>query len=521
MKNRFKSVAVAGACLALTGAFASIAAASSASAAPAQADRAARHAAFKKEYGAFVDRMRAEPYAPPGFVVVVSDGNKVLFERAYGVRDASTRRPLTLDTPIYTASTTKSYVGLLAAQLDAKGVLKLDESLKDVWPDLALPDPLDPSKVTVQGLLSHDSGMVDNGANFRSNTVGDLNAANIPAHLAKHARPRQGFTYTNLGPFLYSMMVEVRTGRDWRDALDREVFRPLGLTRTTIRPQALRPDEVARCNTRMKGAWRPVPLKEPVLLSAGGGVYASGRDAGRWVRAFAAADTSARGRVSKAALARTWRKSTSQSNDFVGLKRDGYGLGWDLAEYEGRRIVTRSGGYTGCMSIVGFLPDSGLSIAVMSVGDGAAFPINLFKQAIDSWEGHPEAAARAASRPGEYTAAVRNTYVAIDAAVAPDLTARAAPESALQAYVGAYDDGDRLGRFHLRIEQGRLVAAMGPMIFDLVPTGEPDAFTGYGRFGSSAYAAFEWEPQPFKFGRDEAGRVKGMDWGQRPFARLP
>jgi CubicO group peptidase (beta-lactamase class C family) len=90
-----------------------------AAAAPRAADaRPSRAHLFAERLSAFIDRLDRDPNAPPGGVVVVVQGNRILLARARGVRDAGTGARMTLDTPIYTASTTKSYTGLLAAELD-------------------------------------------------------------------------------------------------------------------------------------------------------------------------------------------------------------------------------------------------------------------------------------------------------------------------------------------------------------------------------------------------------------------
>lgn len=68
----------------------------------------------------FIAALRQSPAAPPGSAVIVVHRGKTIFESASGVRNLSTGALLTMDTPIYNASVTKSYTGLLAAMLDAE-----------------------------------------------------------------------------------------------------------------------------------------------------------------------------------------------------------------------------------------------------------------------------------------------------------------------------------------------------------------------------------------------------------------
>jgi CubicO group peptidase (beta-lactamase class C family) len=165
------------------------------------------------EFEQAISQLAASPYAPPGFAVLVVEGDRTVFERAYGTRNLATGTPLTLDTPIYNASSTKAYTGLLAAVLDHKGVLPATASLKDVWPDLALRPPLDASTITAGALLSHSSGIHEGGIQFRSNTTGQITSAEVPGLLGAYAVARPpGFAYQNFGPFVWSAMAETRTG---------------------------------------------------------------------------------------------------------------------------------------------------------------------------------------------------------------------------------------------------------------------------------------------------------------------
>ena len=67
--------------------------------------------------GEFIDSL---DYIGPGYAVVVVTEDEIVLNHVEGLRRASTGAPLTTDTPMYIASQTKAYMGLLAARLDAK-----------------------------------------------------------------------------------------------------------------------------------------------------------------------------------------------------------------------------------------------------------------------------------------------------------------------------------------------------------------------------------------------------------------
>lgn len=467
--------------------------------------------AFEQQFGALVEALRASPNAPPGFAVIVTDGQQVVFEGAYGVRNLETGAPMTLDTPIVAASISKSHTALLAARLDAAGVLSLDASLADVWPDLALPEPLDPRAITVRRLLSHQSGMADNWLNLRAITAGNVSLADVAPHISRYATPTPpGFQYSNFGPVLYSMMVEQVTGRDWRDVMADEVFRPMGLTRTTIRLTDLPADDIARCHARLGGAWRTLPMEAAQSLNAAGGIHTSVRDAAHFVQAFAT-DGASMPAIAREQLARTLMQEVEQSGDLLGLARDGYGLGWDLSAYDGQRIVSRSGGYPGCRSLIAFSPTTGVSISAFAVGDAGANPMlfALAKQAFDIAGDRGDLSAITAARIAEYEEAATAALARADAVAAPDFS-RAADPGAMRAYAGRYF-ADVAGAMDVAVAPHGLTAMWNVFPIQLVPTAEADQFEGYVRGRT--------EPHDIRFTRDAHGRIAAFEWNGERFSR--
>lgn len=471
-------------------------------------------AAFSRELGLFVDQLRATPHAPPGFVVVAFHEGETVFERAYGTRNDRTGAPMTLDTPIYNASLTKAYTGLLAALLHEDGKLPADTAITSVWPGLTLPVPVDPDQVTAAKLLSHSSGIFDPGLQFRFNVTGQVSPAAIPKHLATHAEARPGFQYTNFGPFLYSAMVEARTGLTWHQAMKRRVLDPLGLAATYTQLEGRPAAEAARCHVVRGGKLSPVPSKPNAVLNAAGGMYASARDTARFLKLFTTDGRSARGRISPGAIRHSWQQQSVQDRSIAGLKRDGHGLGWDLGPYDGHRYVSRSGSYYGCGSYALWLPEERFGVAVLSIGDVAVTTMNvmILMQAVDLWTEHPEASRRARERVASFhklAATEAQKHQSPD----PKLTHPAPLDRRTAARsVGAYDNA-RLGQAVIALDGDKLVLRAGVLEGELVPVTrneflfvdsaslEASPFTLIGD-GAQGYEAF------IMFGDDRYDRVR-------------
>jgi CubicO group peptidase (beta-lactamase class C family) len=474
--------------------------------APAQpAERAAaadqRTVAFQDQMTGFIERLRADPNAPPGFVVVAVDPERALFEGAYGVRDLSTGAPMTLDTPIDNASVTKAYTGLLAAMFDAEGVLRLDESLSDVWPGLELSPPLDASGATVVEMLSHQNEVWAGGIVFRSYT-GEITASDVPTHLAQYAVPNESsFEYTNYGPIVVSAMLQARTGEPWRDLMRDRVFEPLSLSHTVSDTDAFSADQLAHCHTRFDGAWQSLPRRPTITISAAGGMHASGRDSARFLQLFMSDGRSAQGRFAPEVLRRTWVQAAERPQEIWGLQRDGYGLGWDLGSYDGRRFVARSGGSPGCRATIMFLPEHNFGIAVLSAGDASANTFNslIFRQAIDYWLGAPDAETRAQARISSFPNSAATEAARIDAEQAPWRERRPLGRALISAAEGAYEN-PRLGRAIISRDGEGLSLQIGAFLGEVRPAGE----------GLVLMERRTFEADTFEFVRGQSGAIEAI-----------
>ena len=189
------------------------------------------------------------------------------------------------------------------------------------------------------------------------------------------------------------------------------------MNRTSARAGDFPRDQLALCHARWAGGWQPTPPKPDILMSPAGGMFASGRDTARFIQLFATDGATARSRIPARTLRRTWAREIGNQQEFLGMQRDGYGLGWDLGTILGQPMVSRGGTFTGCRSVILFLPESGLGVVVLSNGDTAGHAHNeaILVQAVDLWTGPPGAAERGAQRIADYQARAARDTARVDA----------------------------------------------------------------------------------------------------------
>lgn len=170
-----------------------------------------------------------------GVVLVARDGH-VLFEKAYGKRDAKRDDPVKLDTRFNLASAGKMFTSVAVWQQIAAGRLSLDTHVGDVLKDY--PNRSFADTVTVRELLSHTSGAGDAGLLGNENAANRARVHSVADMVALESSQPPAFTpgtnqaYSNFGFVVLGRMVEVVSREDFQSYLRRHIFEPAGMTRT-------------------------------------------------------------------------------------------------------------------------------------------------------------------------------------------------------------------------------------------------------------------------------------------------
>lgn len=416
-------------------------------------------------------------------------------------------------TLFYIASQTKSFMGLLAAVLDRKGVLPLDTTLAQVWPGLALPAPADAGRITMADLLSHQEGLRTDTLNLVTAYIRDVPVADYPHLLASETRTRAaGFRYSNLGDLIYGAALEARTGRSWHDWLDAEVLQPLKLDHTVSRTSTVAP-ALLSWNHQWDGArWHADAPKPDALMHAAGGLMASAEDMAMWMRANLSPATD--GAIDPKAF-RTAQQPLARANlSDHEIDCDGYSLGWYTCTYKGEHVLMHPGGYAGAVSVTVLVPaaDAGMSLMVNSDSAMEGLELEFMKAFIGMVTGKSGETERlrkaAAAYPARLAGKTRQRLDAIakgraDPAWGDWTWHPNAP--ALQAFAGRFDN-ETFGTMHLDLGKDGIEARIGALHLSLEPASP-------GLFG--AIAGPLEPPEPLQFDAER----RTFRWKEHVFMR--
>jgi CubicO group peptidase (beta-lactamase class C family) len=461
--------------------------------------------------------------------------------RVHGETKAGSGHAVTADSAFYIASMTKAYVGLLAARLDAEGVLRLDTTLAGIWPGLELPaGGRRANAVRLRDLLVHSIPFRAPEITFLEAYVRDVAPSEYPGLIKRQAVARpDDFQYDNLGYNIYAAALEARTNGNWRVWLKEKVFSPLGMTNTSGRTSDYAADKIAWSHQRAGAlrdgwpradGWYLIPPKADGMMQSAGGLMTSANDMALWLEAQVKGQGPDGSGLTSQIFAKARTDQVAQPPRPQGFPCDGYVYGWNVC-----RLVIRAkedaagedrvfgpffqhgGGYTGVRSLMTAAPNLGFGVAFLSNSDSMTGFLSqeVTELVFELSQGVPGDDVRSRRRVAEYRD--RNASYLIDLQ-ANLQRARAearwkgwawAPDAAaLVAFAGMYERiGALLPQATVDFAEGSLFLTTSDRRYRLTPA-SPDLF------GAQTFAYDEIGA--ITFVRGPGGKVVALDWnGER------
>jgi CubicO group peptidase (beta-lactamase class C family) len=174
-------------------------------------------------------------------------------------------------------SITKTFVAVSVMRLRDEGLLALSDPLETILADTGI------GELTIEQLLSHSSGLrAETGAGWWERTPGGDLAQLSTDTLQGGARfaPARRFHYSNVGFGVLGAVLTAVRGAPWEEVVARELLEPLGMTRTTARPQ--QPAAPGLAVHPWADVVQPEPEHDAGAMGPAGQLWTTVTDLGRW-----------------------------------------------------------------------------------------------------------------------------------------------------------------------------------------------------------------------------------------------
>lgn len=315
-------------------------------------------------------------YRVPALSLAIGVGDDVT-RWAGGSLSFATGVEATHDSVFQIGSVTKVFTATLVMQLVDEGLLDPDARVRDVLPDFRVADEAASARVTIRQLLSHTAGF--EGDVFVDTGPGDdclERYVEILADTPQLFAPGEMFSYNNAGFSTLGRIVEVVRGAPYDRVLRERLLDPLGL-----RHSAVNAAEAVLHRTAVGHLADETGVLSPTTVWS---MERSGSPAGS-VLAMSAADLLAFGRMHVhggvapgAARILSAESVAAMRSEQVVLpdihQGSAWGLGWELFDRGGRRVIGHDGNTIGQSASLRLVPEHDLVIALVANG-GAPHPV--------------------------------------------------------------------------------------------------------------------------------------------------
>ena len=296
----------------------------------------------------------------PGAAVQVWRDGSTLYSKAYGMADLTHAIPFTPETSTNIGSTSKQFTAFAVMLQQERGLLSLDDDIREHIPEL----PAFDQTIQVRHLLTHTSGLRE-FLNIMRMTGRLLNEGDwidrselidiVQRQPALQNDPGAEYNYNNTAFGLAAVIVERTSGQDFHVFMEENVFGPLGMTASMVRPS---PRDIVP--NRSEG-YTPSPSGYRQIGDYGaavgaGAVYASVVDLQTWVENYADPQVGTRASIDE------------MMTSFVlnNGEETGYGYGLSVGEQGGLMRVNHGGADVAHRSMLAYYPEIKAGITVQS-----------------------------------------------------------------------------------------------------------------------------------------------------------
>ncbi len=305
----------------------------------------------------------------PALSIALVDDQTIVWAKGFGFENPHKKTPATPHTLYRVGSVSKPFTALLLMLFVELGLIDLDLPIQEYLPEF---QPINKTgkNITLRQILSHRSGLV------RESPVGNYFDAAKPS-LADTVKslnktelvyvPETKTSYSNAALATAGYVLERTQKAAFPKLIQRKLLDPLDMKDSSFDPSGEQRKRVAKAQMwTYHGREFPAPVWDLGMAPAGS-LYSSVTDQAKFLRFLFAGGKGPRGPILKReSLEKMWTMQFAQKGD-----KAGFGLGFFVSEFEGRRAIGHGGAVYGFATQLTALPDDKLGVIVCASKDVA------------------------------------------------------------------------------------------------------------------------------------------------------
>jgi CubicO group peptidase (beta-lactamase class C family) len=333
----------------------------------------------------------------PGLSIVIVKDGKIVWMKGYGVRNIVSKEPVTENTLFMIASNTKLFTATSLAQLEYEKKLSLDDKFTKYFPDYKLYEPGATDMLTIKDLLCHRIGTktFQGDFTFWNSRLSREEIMKKMRLLKPSAAFRDKFGYCNSCFLSAGQIIPKITNKSWEDYVQDSILDPLQMKSTYTSITKIRDQATIATpyTTSYLDSLIQTPFDQWDNLGPAASLLSNVSDLSHWLLFQLDSGRYNGTQVMPFAILRRTREMntviSSRKSPIYPTHFAGYGLGLFMEDYNGRQEFFHTGGAAGMVSIVSFVPEERLGIAILTNNDNQELFTSLRNQILDAYLGVP------------------------------------------------------------------------------------------------------------------------------------
>lgn len=313
----------------------------------------------------------------PGMAIAIVKDDAIVYAKGFGVREIGKPEPVTPETRFAMASNSKAFTATALGLLVDERLLGWDDAVCEKLPAFQLHDPTATRSLTIRDLLCHRVGL----GTWQGDLIwyGSDRSTREVLERVRELPPYFGFrdryAYCNLAYLAAGEVVATISGEPWAAFVERRLFQPLAMTRSSTSIRSLEGvEDVARPHTLIGSEVAAIPYRNLDNCGPAGGINSCVLDWSQWMRVQLNDGQLGDVRVVPSAVIRETQApqnlvrptSDRQKSLYPSSHFFAYGLGWFMQDYHGRMVLSHGGGMDGMLSLTVLIPEEKLGVVVLT-----------------------------------------------------------------------------------------------------------------------------------------------------------
>ncbi len=311
----------------------------------------------------------------PGLSIAIVDGDKTIWSKGFGLTDISKRQPVNGSTLFSVQSISKTYTTIGFLRAVERGEIRFDDKLVRHYPTFIAKTRYggdEIQKITFRHLLSHWAGFPHEaplGGNY------DDRYSTFNEHIESlsdswmKARVGSRYSYSNVGIDLVGYALQRVSKKPFEQYMKTEVLEPLGMKDSTFSFSEARGSKNF-AQGHIEG--KPVPVMR-VPMQPSGGMYSTADDLAKFI-VFALNQ----GKINnRQFIAEKNLDEISEIHFPLKNQTGGYGLGMEIGQIYGSKLLRHGGSGYGYSTMQAWLPEYNIGVVVLANAGDIGFSDEL------------------------------------------------------------------------------------------------------------------------------------------------